>query len=188
MQRVGDAELHDAYVRGDLRDDVALALLAEIADVHVHHARKHFVAHPLERPGAHGLDRPRAQVAEQIAQEADDDGHDGQQQQHVARIVGIEQMRIGVVEQHVQVVAVEAQGRQLFDVLGREPVVEHRVQDRNDETECQGVEQGVEQREDSVGNGVSFDRPGESQQPHVGFEHSERRICGCAIIGAKIGK
>ena len=137
LQRIGDAELHDADVGGDLRDDVALSLVAEVAHVHVHHARKHLVAHLLERAGAHVLDGPRTQVAEQVAQEADDDGDGGQQEQYVLAVVGVEQVGVGVVEERGQVLLVQLHGRQFLHVFRREAVVEHRVQDRDDQHERQ---------------------------------------------------
>lgn len=83
-------------------------------------------------------------------------------------------MRVCEVEEVVDVVAVETQGRELLDVFGGEPVVEHGVEDRDDESEGQGIEQRVEQRVEEIGYGVFLDGPGESQKPHVGLEHSDR--------------
>jgi len=92
LQCVGDAELHHADVRSDLRDDVALALVAEIAHVHVHDFGEHLVAHALQGAGAHVLDRPGPHVAEQVAQQAHENGDDGQQQQDVFGVVFGEQV------------------------------------------------------------------------------------------------
>ena len=176
LQCVGDAELHDAHVGGDFRDDVAFALVREIAHVHVHHAREHLVAHTLERPGAHILHGPGAQITEQVAQQADADGHHGQQQQYVLRGILLEDMRIGEIEECGQILLVQLQGRQFLDILERVVRVEHGVQDRDDQHERQRVEQRVEKGVEKVGNGVFLDRPGEAQQPHICLEHSGRMV------------
>ena len=187
LEGVGDAELHHAHVGGDFRNDVALALVREIAHVHVHHAREHFVAHALQGPRAHVLHGPCAEVAEQVAHQADADGYNGQQHQYVLAVVLFEDVRIGEVEKCCEVVLIEFQGRQLFDVFEGVVRVEHGVQDRDDQHERQRVEQRVEKRVEEVGDRVFLDRPGKTQQPHVCFEHSERMFVGYAISGVKIG-
>ena len=98
-----------------------------------------------------------------------------------------EDVRIGEVEKCCEVVLIEFQGRQLFDVFEGVVRVEHGVQDRDDQHERQRVEQRVEKRVEEVGDRVFLDRPGKTQQPHVCFEHSERMFVGYAIRGVKIG-
>ena len=156
----------------------ALALVREIAHVHVHHAREHFVAHALQGPRAHVLHGPCAEVAEQVAHQADADGYNGQQHQYVLAVVLFEDVRIGEVEKCCEVVLIEFQGRQLFDAFEGVVRVEHGVQDRDDQHERQRVEQRVEKRVEEVGDRVFLDRPGKTQQPHVCFEHSERMFVG----------
>ena len=171
LQRIGDAELHHAHVRRDLRDDVALALFAEIAHVHVNDLGEHPVADALQRPRAHVLDRPGPQIAEQVAQETDADGHHGQQHQHVLHPELVEQVRVGIVEQCGQVALVQGQGRQFVDVLERIVRIEHRVQNRDDEQERARIEQRVEQRIEKVRDGIFLDRLGEAEQSEVCLEH-----------------
>ena len=144
LQCVGDAELHHADVRSDLRDDVALALVAEIAHVHVHDFGEHLVAHALQGAGAHVLDRPGPHVAEQVAQQAHENGDDGQQQQDVFGVVFGEQVRIGEVEQCRQVFLVERQRGELLHVYERVIRIEHRLEDRHDQQERERIEQRVE--------------------------------------------
>ena len=180
LQRIGDAELDDADIGGDFRDDVALSLVGEVSDVHVHDAGEHLVSHFLERAGAHVLHGPGPEVAEEVAQQADDDGDDGQQQQNVLSVVFVEYVRIGVVEEGGQILLVELQGRKFFHILEGVTGVEHRVQDRDDQHERQRVEQRIEERVEEIGDRVFFDRTGEAQQPHVSLEHSVG-FGGCAI-------
>ena len=52
----------------------------------------HLVAHALQGAGAHVLDRPGPHVAEQVAQQAHENGDDGQQQQDVFGVVFGEQV------------------------------------------------------------------------------------------------
>ena len=177
LQGVGDAELHHADVGGDFRNDVALALVAEKADVHVHHLREHLVAHALQRAGAHVLHRPRTQIAEQVAQQAHENGHYGEHEQYVFGVVFVEQMRVGVVEQGCQVFLIEGQRGKFLHIYERVVGVEHRLEDRHDQQERERVEQRVEQRVEEIGNCVLLDGSGETQEPHVYFKHYGRIIC-----------
>ena len=180
LEGIGDAELDDSDVGGDFGDDIAFPLVGEVPDVHVHDAGEHFVAHFLECSGAHVLHGPGTEVAEEVAQEADADGDDGQEQEDVLPIVLLEHVGVGEVEEGCQVLLVELHGRQFFDILKGVVRVEHGVQDRDDQHERQGVEQRVEERVEEIGYGVFLDRPGEAQQPHVSLEHSVR-FGVCAI-------
>ena len=177
LQGVGDAELHHADVRGDFRDDVALALVAEIAHVHVHNFGEHLVAHALQGARAHVLDRPGPHVAEQVAQQAHENGDDGQQQQDVFGVVFVEQVRIGEVEQRRQVFLVERQRGEFLHVYERVIRIEHRLEDRHDQQERERIEQCVEERVEEIGDGVFADGSGETQKPHVYFKHYGRIIC-----------
>ncbi len=162
LQRVGDAELHHVDVRGDFRNDVALALVAEVARVHVDHAREHVVADALQGFGAQLLDGPRPQIAEKVAQKTRPHGDGGQQDQHVLDAELGEKAAVAVVEQRFQIGRVEFHGRQLLNDFERIVGLEHRVQDRDDQQKRARVEKRVEKRVEEVGNGITADGLGES--------------------------
>ena len=181
LQRVGDAELHDGDVRSDLRDDVALAFVAEVAHVQAHHVVEHRVAQAAQRVDLHVFDGPLAQVAEHVAQQGRRDDEDAQEEHHVHhRVVGAVDFVEQEVDQPVEVVHVQREGGHRGDLCDLLRGVEQRVEDRDDHHEIERVEQRVEERVKEVGYRVFFDRFGESEQSPVGVHR--RVFIGLSVL------
>ena len=66
LKGVCDTELHSHNIRGNARDNIALALLGEVADIHIDNVVKHHITHTLQRSCAHTLNRIRAQISKEI--------------------------------------------------------------------------------------------------------------------------
>ena len=66
LQSVSYAVLHDHHIRSDTRDNIALALTAEITYILAYYAVEHRVAHTLHGSYSHILDRISAKIAEEI--------------------------------------------------------------------------------------------------------------------------
>ena len=68
LQRICNAELHGHNIGGDFRDNIAFALFAEIAHIHIDDVVEHRTTHTQQRCRTHLLDRIGTEIAERIAQ------------------------------------------------------------------------------------------------------------------------
>lgn len=96
------------------------------------------------------------------------------------RVVGAVDFVEQEVDQPVEVVHVQREGRHRGDLCDLLRGVEQRVEDRDDHHEVERVEQRVEERVKEVGYRVFFDRFGESEQSPVGVHR--RVFIGLSVL------
>ena len=177
LQCVGDAELDDLHVGHDARHDVALAFVAEEADVHAQDVFVDLVADPVEGIDAHVLDDALGQVAEQVAEKGGSDDDAGQQNHHVVeREVITEDAVHHVAQRVIQKLGGKTEPGKFGDGRQHALLLEEGIDDRHDQRKGEGVEKGVQQRAEEVGYGESPDRCRELQKPPVCF-HLVVSVC-----------
>ena len=66
LKGVCNTKLHSHNIRSNTRDDISLALLGEVADIHIDNVIEHHITHTLQSRGTHTLNRIGAKVAEEV--------------------------------------------------------------------------------------------------------------------------
>ena len=174
LQGVGDAELHDHNILRNFRHNIALALVAEEAHIHIHHMGKDFVTHTLYGVDSQVLHGHCRGVAEEVAKQVHSYGHTTQQSKELNLLkVLTEAHRIEVRQYGVEALLVELQRWERIEGYELKAAIlgEHSVEDGDDHRIVKGIKHGVQRCKEEVWHGVSTQRLCEAQQSEIGLYH-----------------
>ena len=66
LKGICNTELNCHNIRSNARDNISLALLGEVADIHIDNVIEHHITHTLQSRGTHTLNRISTKVAEEV--------------------------------------------------------------------------------------------------------------------------